>query len=445
MNSPVPVALIFDIGKTNKKWLVFDEDYHAISVEYFEVEQTQDKDGFPSENLQLLKEKMLQIVATVINHTAWDLKAINFTAYGATLVNTDKDNQLLHEVLNYLKPYPAGILKEFNNQYNNEHDLLLAETASPLLENLNTALQLYALKKTDPAVFEKIHHATFLPQYLSSMFTGTYSAEYTSIGCHTLSWDFSKSDYHDWIKKEGIDLKFPPIQPTNKPLSVVYENKNCHIGIGIHDSSSALLPYRMNIKEPFMLLSTGSWSICLNPFNHSPLSRSALKQDCLAYMGIDGKPVKASRLNAGFMHEEMLARLCSHFQNEKEQYLNMEFELEILHRVEASKIEKTTYGAFEPSAWNSYQEAYTAAMLAIVEAQIEKINLVSCDEVKQLYVDGGFSKNKVFMHLLKHRLPQYQLYAAEVGQSTALGAALVLHTSWNSTNLRKNLLSLKAI
>ena len=39
------------------------------------------------------------------------------------------------------------------------------KTASPLLGSLNSGLQLYRLKKEQPEVFQKIHHALHLPQY----------------------------------------------------------------------------------------------------------------------------------------------------------------------------------------------------------------------------------------------------------------------------------------
>jgi L-fuculokinase len=443
MKKSIPVILIFDIGKTNKKWLVFDQSYKAISISFFEVEETRDKDGYPAENLQQLKEKILQIAFDAIHNIAWDVKAINFTAYGATVVNTDTQNNLVHEITNYLKPYPEGILDEFNRSYNNQKDLLLSETASPLLENLNTALQLYALKKTDPAEFERIQFSTHLPQYLSSLFTGVHTAELTSIGCHTLSWDLSKKQYHDWTKKEGIELKFPPIQSARLAVRREIANKDLFVGIGLHDSSAALLPYTMTIRNPFMLLSTGSWCICLNPFNHSPLTRDELIQDCLCYLNVDGQPVKASRLNAGFVHAEVVAGLCSHFNNTKEDYLGMQFDEALLLKVENLITQKkNAFSPFEPADWSSYQEAYTAAMVNMVEQQVEKIRLVSSNSIEALFVDGGFSKNNLFMQLLRKRLPEYKVYAAEVGQSTAMGAALVVHSYWNSQEIPENLVTI---
>jgi L-fuculokinase len=49
------VIAIFDVGKTNKKLFLFDENYNIVferSARFFE---TTDEDGFPCENLESLK------------------------------------------------------------------------------------------------------------------------------------------------------------------------------------------------------------------------------------------------------------------------------------------------------------------------------------------------------------------------------------------------------
>jgi glycerol kinase len=64
-------------------------------------------------------------------------------------------------------------------------------------------------------------------------------------------------------------------------------------------------------------------------------------------------------------------------------------------------------------------------------------------QVKQIFVDGGFSQNKVFMHLLARAYPNIKVYAASVPQATALGTALAIHPHWNSQAIPKALVELK--
>ena len=63
--------------------------------------------------------------------------------------------------------------------------------------------------------------------------------------------------------------------------------------------------------------------------------------------------------------------------------------------------------------------------------------------VRQIFVDGGFSKNEIFMRLLAAEFPEMEVFAAEVAQATALGAALALHDCWNEQPVPQHLISLK--
>ncbi len=74
-----------------------------------------------------------------------------------------------------------------------------------------------------------------------------------------------------------------------------------------------------------MLISTGTWCISLNPFNQLPLTEDELKKDCLLYLAYKGNPVKASRLFAGYEHEEQVKRLAAHFRVDIDHYKKITF------------------------------------------------------------------------------------------------------------------------
>ena len=52
------VTAIFDIGKTNKKFFLFDEDYQQIYKAYNRFPEIQDEDGYPTENLPAIQSWM---------------------------------------------------------------------------------------------------------------------------------------------------------------------------------------------------------------------------------------------------------------------------------------------------------------------------------------------------------------------------------------------------
>ena len=49
------VTAVFDIGKTNKKFFLFDEKYREVYKEYTQFDEIEDEDGFPTEDINALQ------------------------------------------------------------------------------------------------------------------------------------------------------------------------------------------------------------------------------------------------------------------------------------------------------------------------------------------------------------------------------------------------------
>jgi sugar (pentulose or hexulose) kinase len=145
------------------------------------------------------------------------------------------------------------------------------------------------------------------PQYLSYLLSGKIYSEHTSIGCHTALWDFDNMTYHQWTKEEGLNLPEPTDVSTVNEVEI--DGKKMFVGIGIHDSSSSLAPYFTASEGKFLLASTGTWCINMNPFNTEKLTAEQLDHDCLCYMSITKQPVKSSRLFLGHLHEVAVDKL----------------------------------------------------------------------------------------------------------------------------------------
>lgn len=430
-----PAILVFDIGKTNRKCLVFDRAYNVLSSETFDISDATDEQGQPVLDLDSLTAAMRRILRSHLDNPSIEIRACNITTYGATIVNTDAEGRPVHLPWDYLRESDESVLSSFDEQYG-DIGHVYAKTASPRLGNLNTGMQLYQLKHLQPSVFNRICHSTWLPQWLSGHFTGQLFSESTSLGCHTLCWDFRSKGFPEWTYKEGISRLFPAMRAADNPLMVDIDGRRLFVGIGLHDSSSALIPYLRAIPHPFLLLSTGSWSICLNPFNDMPLTRDELDQDCLCYLTYDGRPVKASRLNAGFRHEAAVKELSIRHGRPEEFFYQIDWDPLL---ADAIRMGHTADGLSSPEA------EYHAFMDGLMQVQARKIRLVASETPRHLYVDGGFSRNRVFMGMLRQQFPEWVVRAAEVGQSTALGAAIVLHGHWNEGPLPGNIISFSEV
>jgi L-fuculokinase len=382
----------------------------------------------------------------------FDIKAINFSTYGASFVYLDANGKPLTPLYNYLKAYPEELSKAFYLKYGGEEQVSL-ETASPILGSLNSGLQFYRLKKEKPEVFDKVKYALHLPQYLSYLITGRAVADITSIGCHTHLWDFSKNQYHQWAVEEGLVEKFGAFTPADSCSTTNYGGRDYQVGVGLHDSSAALIPYLANFTTPFVLLSTGTWCISLNPFNQEPLTAEELKQDCLCYMHFKGKAVKASRIFAGYEHEQQLKRIADHFDRAAYLFKHLKFNAPLFlklmakmpenNKLQSSFSTSSAFPARDLSLFKTAEEAYHQLIFDLVKQQVYSLKLVLNPGVTRVFVDGGFGKNAIYMHLLAISIPDIEVYASSVSQATAIGTALAINDAWNKNPVPTDIIELK--
>lgn len=457
------VIAIVDVGKTNKKLFLFDRQYQIVWERTEQFAETTDDDGDPCEDLNRLTQWMLLVIQEVLDLPQFDVQAINFSGYGASLVYVGADGQPVGYLYNYLKSYPNAVRQQFYDRYGLA-DALAVQTASPELDSLNSGLMLYRIKYDKPALFGHIRYALHLPQYLSYVVTRQPLSDITSIGCHTMLWDFTQNKYHDWVRAEGLETKMGDLFPADKTMTAqLGDDRKLPAGVGLHDSSAALIPYLASFQESFVLISTGTWCISMNPFNTQPLTAEELQYDCLCYLTYKGETVKASRLFAGYEHEQQTKRLAEHFGVGINHYKHVRYDASLIQTLQqATPVTQPAEGLIPPvvmpslaesaftgrdlAQFNDYETAYHQLMLDLMAGQLLSTALVlpmqSQFSVMRIFVDGGFSHNPIYMNLLATAFPDMEVSAASIAQATALGAALAIHDEWNPLPVPPNLITL---
>ena len=437
------VTAIFDIGKTNKKFFLFDDTYQEVYKEYTRLEELTDEVGFPCDDIEGMQAWMKKTLTQAMGDPRFEITKLNFSGYGASFVHVDERGMVLPPLYNYLKPFPKGLLTSFHQKYGDPQSFAQA-TASPPLGMLNSGLQLYWLKYTKPKLFQQIKWSMHLPQFLSFLFTGKAISDYTSIGCHTGLWDMEKNEYHTWVYAEGIDKILPPIVDTGMSLYRTLEGRALQIGVGVHDSSAALLPYTRFKEEPFMVLSTGTWSICLNPFNQEALSTEDLQKDCLQFLSPSGTKIKASRLFLGNEYKTWTARLAEYFQRKEQVHRRMNLDMSLVTQL-AEFPTYTFHWEKLPSAhrsliksdlsqFESYELAYHKLIQELIDLQVQSIYLAKGrTPIKYLFIDGGFVDNEIFLYFLTEGLKDIQLIPTQKPLGSAIGAAMILHDTTSPT------------
>jgi glycerol kinase len=111
---------------------------------------------------------------------------------------------------------------------------------------------------------------------------------------------------------------------------------------------------------------------------------------------------------------------------------------------DADKAKDLPFSSRDLSSFSSDVEAYHFLMLEIVILQKKSTCLIiNNSTVKRIFVDGGFSKNVIYMNLLAEIFPEMEVFGASMAQATALGTALAIHDSWNEHPIPKDLIELK--
>jgi sugar (pentulose or hexulose) kinase len=245
-----------------------------------------------------------------------------------------------------------------------------------------------------------------------------------------------------------LDKILPPIVSTETSINMNYNGKRIKIGVGIHDSSAALLPYVRSIRKKFVLVSTGTWSIVFNPFTQNPIASETDEGDTINYMRINGKPVKATRLFLGNEYKVQVAKLDKFYGVDDDYHRSVKFDYNIYSEIvkdfkHCYKWEGLTDVNMPDTTqmpYDNYEYAYHQLMNELALLQIECIEqAVGEDDISRIYVDGGFSNNDVYIKLLSHSFRSKKLSTTDASLGSALGAAIsISDTKLNSKFLKKN-------
>ncbi|MBP0904949.1 FGGY family carbohydrate kinase [Mariniflexile gromovii] len=430
------VIAVFDIGKTNKKLFLFDKDFNVVHTKTIRFAECVDDDGYPCDDIEAIESWILNEIKTIQDKNEFAIKAINFSTHGATLVYLDEKGKRITPLYNYLKPLDIDFTPFY--EANDGVEEFSRKTASPAYGMLNSGLQMYWLKQCKPHFWSKVKTILHYPQFLSYLFSNKITADYTSVGAHTAIWDFDNMQYHSWLEKENIYLPEP--KPGKNATISIVNGQEVAVGKGLHDSSSSIIPLlenQANSNREFILLSTGTWIICMNPFSKETLTANQLKNDCLCFMTPDKKQIKSSMQFLGHVHEINGIAISEYFNVGKEHYL----ELEINKQLCLNTFNKGT-NVFFPNGipqdfkgklyklnkYFNYEVAYYQLIYEIAYRVHQGIrNILDKDnKLEDIYISGGFKKNTIFIEFLSLMMPNQTIKFPKGKNASALGAAMLM-------------------
>jgi L-fuculokinase len=305
------------------------------------------------------------------------------------------------------------------------------ETRSPRLpRGLNLGREIFYLERCFPAQFEQATAFLAYPQYFAWRLSGVMASEATSLGAHTDLWRPAEGRLSSMVDKLGWRRLFPPLRKAWDTLGTLKPEVAAATGLspdvrvvcGAHDSNASLVPHLVSRRDPFTVISTGTWVIIMAVGGRGRLDPKA---DMLANVDVRGKPVPTAR----FMGGREFSVLAGEAPADAD-------EADIAAAVASGALALPAFsdqggpfagrvGRIEgeapatPRARAALATLYTALMTAHLIERLEA--------PKDLIVEGGLTRSPGFAAVLARLTPGRRVVVAPMSAGAAAGAAMLAH------------------
>jgi len=179
----------------------------------------------------------------------------------------------------------------------------------------------------------------------------------------------------------------------------------------------------------------------MNPFNHRHLSKDELQKDCLCFLGREGKSVKASRLFLGQELREQSMKIGSYFGVEYHRYKTVEYQKDfttinkenqnLCFKYSHLGVERFGYKEADRedlSIFKDFDHTYHQLIYELTYLQVALLQLVlTGTNVKNIFIDGGFVENELFINMLASKLPNHEIRPTQMALGSSLGAAILVN------------------
>ncbi|MCE5256962.1 MAG: carbohydrate kinase [Spirochaetaceae bacterium] len=464
---------VIDIGMTNKKIAIYDEELNLLALKKRLFEPVM-VDGVEAHDLAGMEAWFFATLKAF--SVCFDIKAIAVCTHGATFVCTDDEGNPVVPCFYYTHEPGPEFHKRFYAMAGRPEELQAITGTPNLSAMINPAKGLFFAKEKCPEEFASATRVLPFPQYWGMRLTGKAGVEGTYIGCHTYLYDWKKDRYSSVADKLGITEKLPfPLHDSWDILGTLLPEVAEKTGLstttivtmGIHDSNASLLPYlSKGYGTEFVINSTGTWCVLMHPQEKFEFAEDELGKVVFFNRSAYNKPVKTAIFLGGKEYEvwtEAIGKARAAASgasagaavggtgaeapgpgDETELYNSIlrdasEFILpEIVpgsgqfpgsqaRAIEAtnvynySSIEK---GESAPAFLSVPARAAAILNLSLVFQTIVALQRTGLKTGQRIYTEGGFRNNAAYNALLATALPDNPVFLTDMSEATSFGAAL---------------------
>lgn len=418
-----PRTLILDVGKTNTKVCVVDQEGATVARNTRDTPISSAGD-YPHVDIDTLGGWVIDAIDDLAQRFA--IKTVVPVAHGACAAIVSGVHLAL-PIMDYEWPGVA----EIDDAYDRIRPPFI-ETGSPALaRGLNLGRQLYWLQTSYSTEFESAGAILFYPQFWAWFLSGARVCEVTSPGAHSDLWNPHRRDFSSLVTRAGWRSMLPPLRSAWETAgfirpSIAHQTglaDDCVVKTGVHDSNASYLRHLVGNETPFTVVSTGTWVIVMAA-GGAP-SRVDEDRDMLANVDVYGDPVPSARFMGGREYSQIAG----------EDGLNASIECEDVARiitrgsmalpsfVEAGGPFSQRHGELiGPPADNARDGAALATLYCTLVTDYT-LSLLGADR-SRIIVEGSFARNVVFCRVLA-QLCGHPIRVSSDETGTVSGAALL--------------------
>jgi sugar (pentulose or hexulose) kinase len=452
---------VIDIGMTNKKVAVYDESLSQVDARY-RYFPPKTVDGFETHDLEAMEEWFLDELAEAAKKYA--IKAIAVSTHGASFVCVGGDGKPSLPSIFYTYEPGDDFHRRFYERFGGPEELQ-ARTGTPVLKALiNTGKGVLFAKEKYPEGFEKTAHLLMFPQYWGFRLTGKSGAECTFMGCHSYLWDQIEGRLSGVAEELGAALLMPAkLNRSWDVLGTITKEVSQRTGLGrdvivtmgIHDSNSSLLPYFAKKGETgFLLNSTGTWCVAMNPVKHFGFAPDELGKVVFFNISAFGSPVKTTIFQGGLEFDTWSKLLMAlHGRDDLPPYredvyrrLLREQRIFLLPELVqgsgqfprskprvredgrdyyyAEIAGETAFTEKTPPCFREYETGFAALRVSLVMQSLTGLERAGLAPGVEIFTEGGFRKNEAYNLLLSAGFRDNRVFLTDIAEATALGAAM---------------------
>jgi sugar (pentulose or hexulose) kinase len=448
---------VIDIGMTNKKVAIYDDSLRQIEVSYKNFPPVM-VEGLPTHDLSGMEDWFMERLADAASR--YPIRSIAVTTHGATFVCVDAEGNPCVPCVFYTHEVGDDFHRRFYDRFGDPNNLQ-EETGTPEFKAMiNPAKGIFFAKERFPESFERTRYVLFYPEYWAYRLTGVVSAEGTYTGCHTYLWNWKNGAWSSVAEKLGILGLMPQrmLDPWDS-LGTITDSiakrtglsKDVIVTAGIHDSNSSLLPhFAKRGKEGFMLNSTGTWCVIMNPVSKYGFEKDELGKVVFFNQSAFRTPVKTAIFLGGQEFEAWTKLAMS--VNGRQDF--PPFDPALYERFFAAAnvfvlpelvagsgqfpgskpcvvedgvvygYEKIVSRESVPPSFMRYETAFAAINASIAIQTLVALGRAGLDDSITVCTEGGFRRNAAYTALLSSALPRNKCLLTDMTEATALGAAM---------------------